>query len=205
MKKKKLVICLVIIVVLIGVGAVAAREIISPEINNWLKAAKKTKPGLSKTVMAIVDGEEIYQENIDAAIIGEEITEKNTGKAESIDSKKVLEEQIRKVVIFHEAVKLGLKADYETAKSEVKESFRLVMEENGENAALLRKYMQEMQFTEAEYLEAATKDRQDSLTRGNLYIRFTEGIKGSDQEKKAAYEKYVDDLVANADIQILTK
>ena len=45
MKKKKLVICLVIIVVLIGVGAVAAREIISPEINNWLKAAKKNKTG----------------------------------------------------------------------------------------------------------------------------------------------------------------
>ena len=155
--------------------------------------------------MAIVDGEEIYQENIDAAIIGEEITEKNTGKAESIDSKKVLEEQIRKVVIFHEAVKLGLKADYETAKAEIEESYRLVMEENGENAAFLQKYMKELELTKAEYIEAAAKTRQNSMTRGNLYSHFTKEMKGTEEEKKAAYEEYVDGLVEKADIQILSK
>ena len=205
MRKKKIVFILVIALVLLGAGVVAAHEWINPKIDQWLEAAKKTKSSTSKTVVAVVDGEKLYQENIDAAVIAQEIIQENTGETKSVDSKEVLEEQIRMVVTSHEAVKLGLEADYETAKAEIEESYRLVMEENGENAAFLQKYMKELELTKAEYIEAAAKTRQNSMTRGNLYSHFTKEMKGTEEEKKAAYEEYVDGLVEKADIQILSK
>ena len=205
MKKKKWIIALVIAAVLLSVGAVAAHEIISPDVERWLFAAKKTKTGSPKTVVAIVDGEEISQESVDACIINEEIIRKNKGEKDPVDEKDILNDLIRKSVSFHEAVRLGLEADYETAKAEIEEGYRITMEKNDESAALMRKYLQEMEMTEAEYFEEAGKVRQRSMTRNNLYLRVTEGMEGTEEEKKTAYEKYVDDLVAKADIQILTK
>lgn len=205
MKKTKVIGCLIFAVVVLGAGVVVAHEVVTSKQEEWLSAAEKTKPGSPKTVVATVEGEEIYQETIDAAVIAKEIELENAGQTGTVDAKDVLEEQIRKTVIWQQAVKLGLEAKYEDAKAEIEEAYHAVMEENGKNAEFLRKYMETMQFTEEEYLKAAAKERQYALTRGNLYLHVTEGMKGTDEEKKAAYENYVDDLVANADIQILTK
>ena len=205
MKKTKVIGCLIFAVVALGAGVVVAHEVVTSKQEEWLSAAKKTKTGSPKTVVAIVDGEEISQESVDACIINEEIIRKNKGEKDPVDEKDVLNDLIRKSVSFHEAVRLGLEADYETAKAEIEEGYRITMEKNDENAALMRKYLQEMEMTEAEYFEEAGKVRQRSMTRNNLYLRVTEGMEGTEEEKKTAYEKYVDDLVAKADIQILTK
>ena len=205
MKKKNMICCLILAVAVLGAGAVVAHEIVTSKQAEWLSAARKTKPGSPKTVVATVEGEAIYQETIDAAVIAKEIEQENAGQTKAVDAKDVLKDQIRKTVIWQQAVKLGLEADYEDAKAEIEEAYHVVMEENGKNADFLKKYMKAMQFTEEEYLKAAAKVRQYSLTRGNLYLHVTEDMRGTEEEKRSAYEKYVDDLIAKADIRISEK
>ena len=205
MKKKKWIIGLAVVVLLLGMGAVAAHEFIHPKSDAFLDASKKAKPGQPRTVIATVNGEEISQEILDLFVINEEIIRENTGNKNPVDQKEILNELIRNTVSFQEAVRLGLEADYEAARAEIEESYRIAMEQTNSGSDFLREYIEKMEMTEAEYLEAAGKVRQGSLTRVNLYRHYTEGMQGTDEEKKAAYEAYVDELVAKADIQMVSK
>ena len=61
--------------------------------------------------------------------------------------------------------------------------------------------MEALNLTEEEYLSRCKEVNKSKLTRAKLYENFAKDKTGTYEEIVAEYEKYVEDLVAKADIE----
>jgi len=208
--KKKIILSVVIVAALslaVSIG-VLAEKIIDADILKIFNAAKEVNEG-EKTVIAIVNGKEIYQETIDFLAFGEELSQKNTtslitssdNKDASKEKDEILQKQIRNAVVLSEAERLGLTASYSDAEKYTKENYELVKQIGGDTYKIIKDYMQEMGLTEEEYLKKSTETNRKMLTRANLYDNFVKEKTGTNEELLTAYEEYVNKLIENAEIE----
>ncbi len=191
---------------LVSIGVFAYKNI-PDNIADLIDIAKKAETE-QKTVVAVVEGIEIYQETIDFLATGKKIALKNSVQhnneelvIEDIDTDEILQEQIRDVVVLAEAKKQGLEASEKEAEDYTIENYKIVKEVGGETYQILVDYMTEMDLTEKEYLKICTSVNQNKLTRANLYENFVKEKKGTYDELVAEYEVYVAKLIENADIE----
>ena len=206
MKKKMLIIsCCIIAVLTISVVAVA-QAIRNNE--DLLEAAKKTKDQNNNPVVAIVNGEKIHSNTINFLVEAEKASQSNMGVdyyAEEISEEKILNEQIRKIVIQQEAEKKGLVASYDEAYDISLKNYNLLKDKNDENYKFLVDYMEEMGFSEKEYLKKAAESYQKTMTSANLYTDFIKDKEGTVEELRELYNAYIDSLIEKADIEYKNK
>ncbi len=208
MKKLFVIISIIIVIVISFCSAIViADKFFDTDKQKILDAAKKAKIE-NKTVVAIVEGEKIYQETIDFLAVGEEISQKNTASivgdenlVEGVDKQEILNKQIRDMVVFTEAKKNGLEATDEEARKYTLENYEMVKEFDPDGYRFLLDYMDEMNITEEKYLDLLIDTNKEMLTRAKLYDKFAEGKSGTYDEIVAEYEKYVEDLISKADIE----
>ncbi len=173
-----------------------------------LDLAQKTKS--PSQVVAVVDGVEIYQENIDFMLKANEVSKENSAQQifdndilqnETVNKDAVLNNRIRSIVIYNEAKRLGLEADYEEAYQIAKDAYDATKAQNDENYALLLDYMKKLKFSEDEYIELITETYQNLMTQSNLYSNFIKDKTGTDEEFNEMFELYVEDLIKKAKIE----
>ncbi len=204
--KKKTIISLILIAssILIISFVTLADKFINEDILKIFNLAQKANSD-NKTVIAIVNGKEIYQETIDFLASGEGLAQSNTQqisdeKNSLYDKDVILKKQIRNAVVLSEAERLGLTASYKEAEEYTKENYNLVKEIGGETYQIIKDYMAEMEMSEDEYLKKSTEVNRNMLTRAKLYDNFIKDKNGTNEELLAEYENYVDELIDNADI-----
>lgn len=207
MKKRIILISIIAIglILLISIGAFAEKHL-DQDTLDLLEAAKKASDKDNRTVVAIVDGKEIYQETIDFLSKGEEISLKNSpeavdGEKTEVDTEAILKKEIRNAVILSEAKRQGLTVSEKEAEEFTKKNHELVKEIGGDTYEMILDYMKAMELTEKEYLEVCTKNNQNKMTRSKLYQKFAEGKTGGSDEIAAQYEEYIDTLVEKADVE----
>lgn len=173
-----------------------------------LDLAEKTKN--PTRIVAVVDGVEIYQENIDFMLKANEVSKENSAQQifdndilqnETVNKDAVLNNRIRSIVIYNEAKRLGLEADYEEAYQIAKNAYDATKAQNDENYALLLDYMKKLKFSEDEYIELITETYQNLMTQSNLYSNFIKDKTGTDEEFNEMFELYVEDLIKKAKIE----
>ena len=173
-----------------------------------LDLAEKTKN--PTRIVAVVDGVEIYQENIDFMLKANEVSKENSAQQifdndilqnETVNKDAVLNNRIRSIVIYNEAKRLGLEADYEEAYQIAKNAYDATKAQNDENYALLVDYMKKLKFSEDEYIELITETYQNLMTQSNLYSNFIKDKTGTDEEFNEMFELYVEDLIKKAKIE----
>ena len=204
--KKKIIITLILVIslaLIISFG-VLAEKFIDEDILKIFNSAKKANSN-DKTVVAIVNGKEIYQETIDFLASGEGLSKNNTQQISedtnsTYDKDVILKKQVRNAVVLSEAERLGLTASYKEAEEYTKENYNLVKEIGGETYQIIKDYMAEMEMSEDEYLKKSTEVNRNMLTRAKLYDNFIKDKNGTNEELLAEYENYVDELIDNADI-----
>ncbi len=160
------------------------------------------------TVIATVDGTEIYKETIDFMVSGYQFSQENLakqtdGETYGIDvptREEIISEQIRNTVTLQEAKRLGLEADYNEAYKSAKESYDMAKEIDDENYKIILEYMKKRNLSEKEYLKIIAESYQNSFTRHNLYKDYIKDKKGTEAELQAQFDGYVDKLVENAEI-----
>ena len=196
---------IILLLILIPVCVFASKSI-NDDYDDLISTAKKA--GENKTVIAVVDGIEIYQETIDFYAKGEEIAMKNTAQniteqsgSDTVDTNSILQKQIRDAVVLAEAKRQGLEVGEKEAREYTIENYEIVKELGGETYQTLSNYMSEMEWTEEEYIEKLILVNQNKLTRAQLYEKFAEGKTGSYNDIVSEYEKYVDDLIKKANIE----
>lgn len=153
---------------------------------------------------------EIYQENIDFMLKANEVSKENSAQQifdndilqnETVNKDAVLNNRIRSIVIYNEAKRLGLEADYEEAYQIAKNAYDATKAQNDENYALLLDYMKKLKFSEDEYIELITETYQNLMTQSNLYSNFIKDKTGTDEEFNEMFELYVEDLIKKAKIE----
>lgn len=173
-----------------------------------LDLAEKTKN--PTRIVAVVDGVEIYQENIDFMLKANEVSKENSAQQifdndilqnETVNKDAVLNNRIRSIVIYNEAKRLGLEADYEEAYQIAKNAYDATKAQNDENYALIVDYMKKLKFSEDEYMELITETYQNLMTQSNLYSNFIKDKTGTDEEFNEMFELYVEDLIKKAKIE----
>lgn len=141
------------------------------------------------------------------SIIAQRVYDKDTqdiidsAEKSGVDKDKILQEEIRKIVVLAEAEKQGLAVSYEEAEEYTMANYNAAKEENGQTYKILLDYMEAMKLTEKQYLELCISSDQKKLTRAKLYEKFAEDKEGTYEEKVAEYKKYVDSLVKKAKIE----
>lgn len=206
MKKKfKLILVFIFVIAVIAFLLLATDSLFNKSTIDTSSNTQQTD-NKEKTVVAVVDGKEIYQETIDFLAKGEEISQKNTALVTGetpteVDTDAILQKQIRNMVVLAEAERLGLTVSLEEAEEYTRDNYELVKEIGGQNYEVILDYMEAMNMTEDEYLEKATQTNRNMLTRGKLYEKFVEGKSGTNEELTAEYEKYVEELIEKADIE----
>ena len=172
-----------------------------------LDLAEKTKN--PTRIVAVVDGVEIYQENIDFMLKANEVSKENSVQQifdyflqnDTENEESILNKRIRSIVIYNEAKRLGLEADYEEAYQIAKNAYDATKAQNDENYALLVDYMKKLKFSEDEYIELITETYQNLMTQSNLYSNFIKDKTGTDEEFNEMFELYVEDLIKKAKIE----
>lgn len=172
-----------------------------------LDLAEKTKN--PTRIVAVVDGVEIYQENIDFMLKANEVSKENSVQQifdyflqnDTENEESILNKRIRSIVIYNEAKRLGLEADYEEAYQIAKNAYDATKAQNDENYALLLDYMKKLKFSEDEYIELITETYQNLMTQSNLYSNFIKDKTGTDEEFNEMFELYVEDLIKKAKIE----
>lgn len=204
--KKKYILLAVVILLIVSIFIVKAQE--KNNTDELLDLAGKAKNPTQ--IIAVVDGVEIYQENIDFMLKANEISKENSPQqiidddiqqSEVVDQQQLLNKRIRSIVIYNEAKKLGLEADYNEAYQTAKSAYDIAKEANDENYALIVDYMERIEFSEEEYLELAAKTYQNLMTQSNLYSEFIKDKTGTEDELKTQFEEYVEQLIEQAEIE----
>ncbi|MDD2221486.1 MAG: SurA N-terminal domain-containing protein [Clostridia bacterium] len=206
---------LLIIIAIIFVGVIAAASTgfdafsFGQNANNILSEA-------DGTVIATVDGAAIYESDLQLVAL----TAKSLSPQNAIDDQQILNDLIRKQVVYNQAEKLGLVVPYEQAKKSIITNYNLIKslaesQDGGERAdaqtalGVIEEYMRGFGLTEEQYIEMASKQMQKIMTYGACYNHFKEGLAKDIQADAFAvneqYEKYIDDLLAKADIQYVNK
>lgn len=204
---KKIIIALIAVISLgvIGTVGIIAKNHTTADEDKFFNSAKKYKR--DKTVVAVVDNEKIYKYQVDfmqsSQRLSKENAEKNGYDASEItvdSADKILKSIIRETVALNEAKRLKLTAKYSDAKKYITENYNAMMSEDSENSRFMKQYLNEMNFSEKEYLKQASEAYQDTLTRTNLYNYFIKDREGTEEELKLQYEQYLDELTDKADI-----
>lgn len=167
-------------------------------------------------VIATVAGAAIYESDLQLVAL----TTKAFFPQQAVDDEQILNELIRKQVIYNQAEKLGLVVPYEQAKKAIVANYELIKaatesQDGGERAdaqtafGLIEEYMRSFGLTEEQYIKMASKQMQKVMTYGAVYTNFKEGlakdIQADDFAVNEQYEKYIDDLLSKADIQYVNK
>lgn len=182
------------------------------ETQDFFSAADNVQNSDNKTVIAIVEDSEIYQENIDMVKASETLSNKHAkeyAEKNGIDSpqstprtdEEILNELIQNKVIYQQAEREGLLPDYKEAYSLAEENYNLIIEADDENTEFIKKYMETLGLDKDGYIEGSAQANFALMAQNNLYKKFIEGKSGTAEELKAQFEEYVDTLVENADIQ----
>lgn len=203
MKKKVLILCCCLVVFL-AFSIIAVAQVFGDNMQELFDFAEKTKNVSEDSVVAIVNGEKIYSETIDFLMEAQKISQSNMGAdrySEDVSEEDVLNKQIRNIVIQQEAEKSNLVASYDEAYQNVLTSYNILKNKNDENYRFLLKYMEEMEFTEEEYLNKAAKSYQKTMTSANLYSEFIKDKEGTTEQLREEYEAFIDSLIDNADIK----
>ncbi|MBR4072940.1 MAG: SurA N-terminal domain-containing protein [Clostridia bacterium] len=210
--KKYIIGIIVVIVLLVAVTVVIAvtnkSDILLDDksAQSLFEAGKKSFE--STEVVAIVNGEKIYKGKIDYLVTAKEISQKNEEQSSDVSSfssedfaEQVLNEQIRNIVVRQEAERIGLKVSYEESYNEAKNNYDIVKEAGGTNYEIIISFMNEMGYSEKEYLEKSAEVYAEMLLRGKLYTHFTQDKTGNYEELVELYNIYVDELIKKADIK----
>lgn len=205
MKNKIKILLLFVVVIALASVVVIVSNFFGGEKSSSGESTKNTDSD-DKTVVAIVEGKEIFKETIDFLAEGEKISNQNSPSTSGevlseVDTNAILQKQIRNMVVLAEAERLGLSASFEEAEAYTKQNFELVKEIGGQTYETILDYMEAMEMSEEEYLEKAAEANRNMLTRGKLYEKFVEGKTGTRAELEAEYEKYVEELIEKADIE----
>lgn len=206
MKKKYFFIVLSVTFICFFSISILAQKIHDNNTQEIIDSAKNAVN--NKTVIAVVDGKEIYKEMIDFLATAEKISQEKTAAYSnkenseiSVDTEKILQEEIRKAVVLAEAERQGLSVSRDEAKEYTMGNYNAAKEENGDTYQLLLDYMEEMNLTEKEYLELCISSDQTKLTRAKLYEKFAEDKTGTYEEIVLEYDKYVESLISKANIE----
>ena len=203
-KKKSFIIVTLLITVILGIGVgVVAKQAIDKKNLELFDAAKKYKQ--DKTVIAVVDGDKIYQYQVDIQLASQKLSQANMAEAGGDPTlitqrteDEILDELIRNTVILQEAKKQKLTAKYSDAKAYQEEQFAAIKAANDDQSRFFEQYRKEMGWTEEEHLKQAALGWQESMTRTNLYNKYLEDNPDATDE---TWKKHVDSLVENADIE----
>ena len=168
------------------------------------------------SVIATVDGAAIYESDLQLVAL----TTKAFFPQQAVDDKQILNDLIRKQVIYNQAEKLGLVVPYEQAEKSIVDNYELIKaatesQDERERAdaqtafGLIEEYMRGFGLTEEQYIKMASKQMQKVMTYGAVYTNFKEGlakdIQADDFAVNEQYEKYINDLLSKADIQYANK
>lgn len=203
-KKKSFIIVTLLITVILGIGVgVVAKQAIGKKNQELFDAAKKYKQ--DKTIIAVVDGDKIYQYQVDIQLASQKLSQANMieagGDPTLITQRtedEILDELIRNTVTLQEAKKQKLTAKYSDAKAYQEEQLSIVKAADDEQTRFFEQYIDEMGWTEKEYLKQVSLQWQKVMTRANLYNKFFEDNPDATDE---TWKKYVDSLVEKADIK----
>ena len=203
-KKKSFIIVTLLITVILGIGVgVVAKQAIGKKNQELFDAAKKYKQ--DKTIIAVVDGDKIYQYQVDIQLASQKLSQANMieagGDPTLITQRtedEILDELIRNTVILQEAKKQKLTAKYSESKKYQEEQLSIVKAADDEQTRFFEQYIDEMGWTEKEYLKQVSLQWQKVMTRANLYNKFFEDNPNATDE---TWKKYVDSLVEKADIK----
>ena len=201
-KKATLLSVIVIVAVILGIGVVAKQSTYE-KYDKLFTVAKNYKK--DKTVAAIVNGDKIYKYQVDIQLAVQETAQANLDEA-GIDPSlitqrtedEILDDLIRSAVTLQEAKAQKLTAKYSEAKEYQEEQFAAIMAADDEQTRYIEQYRKEMGWTEKEHLKHASLQWQDVMTKTNLYNKFFEDNPDATEE---TWEKYIDSLVENADIE----
>lgn len=196
------VIALVVIILAAGIGVVA-KQAIDKKNEDFFSTAKKYKE--DKTVVAVVNNDKIYQHQIDIQLAAQKLSQTNMTEAGGDPTlitirteEEILDELIRNAVTLQEAKKQKLTAKYSDAKAYQKEQLSIVKAADDEQTRFFEQYIDEMGWTEKEYLKQVSLQWQKVMTRANLYNKFFEDNPDATEE---TWEKHIDSLVEKADIE----
>jgi len=198
---------------------------------NFFKSIKEGQE--DKTVIATVNGEPIYKSSVEIKknfyklstelstkqinemVISDDEKQVLLEKLSSTNSKtdkEILDDLIKQKVVLQEAHKKGLTVSDDEAYQYAKEQIELckkagsdenATETNKKNYEFMLAYMEEMQFTEAEYIDNAKDSYKNMLEKGLLYKDFKEEYSknnGDENELENAIRNYEDELVSKAKI-----
>ena len=201
-KKATLLSVIVIVAVILGIGVVAKQSTYE-KYDKLFTVAKNYKK--DKTVAAIVNGDKIYKYQIDIQLAAQKLSQTNMAEAGGDPSlitqrteDEILDELIRNTVILQEAKKQKLTAKYSESKKYQEEQLSIVKAADDEQTRFFEQYIDEMGWTEKEYLNQVSLQWQKVMTRTNLYNKF---FKDNPDATDETCKKYVDSLVENADIE----
>lgn len=196
------VIALVVIILAAGIGVVA-KQAIDKKNEDFFSTAKKYKE--DKTVVAVVNNDKIYQHQIDIQLAAQKLSQTNMTEAGGDPTlitirteEEILDELIRNAVTLQEAKKQKLTAKYSDAKAYQKEQLSIVKAADDEQTRFFEQYIDEMCWTEKEYLKQVSLQWQKVMTRTNLYNKFFEDNPDATEE---TWKKHIDSLVEKADIK----
>ena len=203
-KKATLLSVIVIVAVILGIGiGVVAKQAIDKKNEEFFGVAKKYKE--DKTVVAVVNNDKIYQYQIDMQLAAQKLSQTNMAEAGGDPTlitqrteDEILDELIRNTVILQEAKKQKLTAKYSESKKYQEEQLSIVKAADDEQTRFFEQYIDEMGWTEKEYLKQVSLQWQKVMTRANLYNKFFEDNPNATDE---TWKKYVDSLVEKADIK----
>lgn len=203
MKKRKIITSVIITVLSIGIfGALAVtNNILDLDSIDFIKKVKEDQA--NKSVVAIVNGENIYRSSIDIQReiykynksrgtkqieemqISEEEKQKWQSQNETLNTKtdkEILDQLIREEVMLQEANKKGLQASDEEVYNKIKENYELSKEvaakkdatdDDKYNYLIIVEYMKARNMTEDAYFVEAGNTYKQEMTKYNLYLDFT--------------------------------
>lgn len=162
-------------------------------------------PGIDDTAI-LVNGNVITRKDIE-----KERIESKYSDSESFEMR--INSLVREEVVIAEAVRLGIQPTQETIDMYVEQT-KQVIDAETDTSTIIQAYINGMGITQEEYIEMAKKEKYKEEQRIMLWdmVRPEEAIKskvGSEKEvstgeiDKKYYEKYVDELMEKADIEIL--
>ncbi|PHJ39505.1 hypothetical protein P378_03010 [Desulforamulus profundi] len=185
-----------ILVVLVFVFASSAFAFSQNKFEILGKEISGIKQNNKSALIAKVNGQEIYEADIDKDIIRGKILDSRISK------KQALERKIRYLVVVQEAKEQNLVPSDETVHSFI-EDLRKRISEDEVASREFASYLKGIGLTEEEYFESHFEGYKEKLTYGNLMHKIRDKAEGSHEEKNLEFEVHVDTLVNNAEIEIV--
>ncbi len=190
-KKSKKLLVIIICVVLAAIIGVSVFAYIKRRNENYLKQG----------IVATVNGEKIYQKEIDESVRYQETAKKvfeemggtDQTVAEVSSEKETLESLIRRKIILQQAKRNGCLVSLENSRQSIKEALEERKNSDDKNYDYILKLYTELGMTEDEYLDYSAKLQQVTDSYNDLLHLF-KWKKYSDISSKEAEAKLEKDL-----------